>query len=80
MSTLKSLVETTVRFVVLEPDAVEVQEARDRAGTIFNVRVAPNDVGRLIGKDGRVIGCVRQIVSAAAQKTRQRIGVKVLTD
>ena len=47
---------------------------------LYNVTVAPNDVGRIIGKDGRVITCVRQLVGAAGSKHRQKAIVKVLTD
>jgi len=59
---------------------VQVTEGRDRAGTIYTVRVSPNDVGRIIGKEGRVITCIRHMVSAAAAKARLRVTVKVVTD
>lgn len=77
---LKALVETTIKLVVQEPDVVQVSESKDKYGLVFNVQVAPNDVGRLIGKDGRVIGCIRQIVGAAGQKARLRASVKVVTE
>ncbi len=78
--TLKPLVETLVRLIVMEPDSASVTESKDRVGIIYNVRVAPNDVGRLIGKDGRVITCIRHLVGAAASKARVRATVKVVTD
>jgi predicted RNA-binding protein YlqC (UPF0109 family) len=76
---LKPLVETLVKSLVEEPDAVVVEEAHDRGVELFNVTVAPNDVGRIIGKDGRVITCVRHVVGAAGSKKRQKTIVKVLT-
>jgi hypothetical protein len=77
---VKALVEEVVQLIVMEPESVSVDQKKDRSGTVYNVRVAPNDVGRLIGKDGRVITCVRHLVSAAAAKAKQRASVKVITD
>lgn len=74
-----ALVETLVKLTVQEPDVVEVNEIQDRGVTVFNVTVAPNDVGRVIGKEGRVISCIRQIVSAVASKDRKRTVVKIAT-
>lgn len=79
-SELAPLVEHVIRLVVSEPDAVSVQESRDRAATIFIVNVAPNDVGRVIGKDGRVISSIRQLVGAAGAKARIKTVVKVPTE
>lgn len=76
---LKPLVESLVKNLVEEPEAVSVEETTDRGVQLFNVTVAPNDVGRIIGKDGRVITCVRHIVGAAGSKQRQKTIVKVLT-
>ncbi|MBX3097644.1 MAG: KH domain-containing protein [Fimbriimonadaceae bacterium] len=74
-----ALVETLVKLTVQEPDVVAVNEVQDRGVTVFNVTVAPNDVGRVIGKEGRVISCIRQIVSAVASKERKRTVVKIAT-
>jgi len=77
---LQPLVEKLVKNLVEEPDAVSVEETEDRGATLYNVTVAPNDVGRIIGKDGRVITCVRHIVGAAGSKQRTKTYVKVVTD
>jgi predicted RNA-binding protein YlqC (UPF0109 family) len=77
---LKPLVETLVKNLVEEPDVVKVEESSDRGTKFFNVTVAPNDVGRIIGKDGRVITCVRHFVGAAGAKQRQKTIVKVVTE
>ena len=77
---LKPFVVTIVKLTVFEPDVVDVEERNDRGTRVFTVKVAPNDVGRVIGKDGRVITCIRQLVSAAGAKAHQRTVVKVLTD
>ncbi len=75
-----NLVEATIKQLVNEPDEVKVNVGADRAATIVNVTVAPNDVGRVIGKDGRVITNIRHFVSAAAGKSRVKAIVKVNTE
>ncbi|MBS1721475.1 MAG: KH domain-containing protein [Armatimonadetes bacterium] len=77
---LQLFVENLVKYTVFEPDAVTVDEKMDRGTKVLTVKVAPNDVGRVIGKDGRVITCIRQLVSATAAKAHQRTAVKILTD
>ena len=77
---LQPLVENIVKNLVEEPDAVTVEETTDRGAQVYNVTVAPNDVGRIIGKDGRVITCVRHIVGAAGSKRRQKTYVKIVTE
>lgn len=77
---LAPFVETIVKLTVFEPDAVSVDERNDRGTRVFAVKVAPNDVGRVIGKDGRVITCIRQLVSAAGAKAHQRTVVKIQTE
>lgn len=75
-----ALVEHLAKQVVSEPDAVSVESRNEREGLTFYVTVAPNDVGKIIGKNGRVIAAIRQFVSAALGKQRKRAYVKVLTD
>lgn len=79
MAGLTPLVEHLVRSLVAEPEAVRVEEKRDRDGVTYLVTVAPNDVGKVIGKNGRVISALRYVVSAAGAKVRQRAFVKVLS-
>ncbi|MDI9641163.1 KH domain-containing protein [Kamptonema cortianum] len=75
-----NLVEAAVKLLVSEPDEVTVSESEDRGAHIYSVTVAQGDVGRVIGKDGRVISCVRQIVSAVGSQSRIKTVVKVNTD
>lgn len=74
------LVQHLVELVVSEPDAVHVDEYKGRDGITYNVRVAPNDIGKVIGKNGRVVSAIRYLVSASAAKGRDRAFVKVVTD
>ncbi len=75
-----TLVRHLVEQLVDEPDVVTVSEQKEREGVVYLVSVAPNDVGRVIGKNGRVVAAIRQFVSAVAAKERQRAYVKIVTD
>lgn len=74
------LVEETIKLLVSEPDTVSVSETKDRNTMVYAVTVSPSDVGRVIGKDGRVISSVRQLISAAGAKSRLKTVVKVNSD
>ena len=77
---LIELVGFLVQGVVAHPDEVEVEEFFDDIGTVYGVRVHPDDVGRIIGKDGRIANALRQIVKAAATKAGTHVMVEILTD
>lgn len=77
---MKEFVQHLVESIVTEPEVVSVSEKQDRDGITFFVKVAPNDVGKVIGKSGRVVSAIRYVVSAAAAKTRQKAYVKVVTE
>ena len=61
-------------------DEVEVEEFFDEIGTVYGVRVHPEDVGRVIGRDGRGANALRHLVKAAATKTGHHVTIEVLTD
>lgn len=75
---MKELVEFIVKSLVDNPDDVRVDEVDDRSGTIVEVSVAQPDMGRIIGKSGRVINSIRSIVQVAAAKRGQRVSVEIL--
>jgi predicted RNA-binding protein YlqC (UPF0109 family) len=77
---LSPLIEYVVKTIVAEPDAVSVNEQTDRNGVTYYVKVAPNDVGKVIGKAGRVVSAIRYVVSAAAAKAKLKAFVKVDTE
>jgi predicted RNA-binding protein YlqC (UPF0109 family) len=77
---LAPLVQHLVSEIVSEPEVVTVEQSADRDGTTYFVKVAPTDVGKVIGKSGRVVSCIRYVVSAAAAKNRHKAYVKVITD
>jgi len=64
----KAVAEHVARSIVDDPDAVVVDVATDRAGVRLSMHVAPGDMGRIIGKRGRVAQALRSLVRAAAAK------------
>ena len=64
--TAVGVLEYLVRELVDEPDAVEVDPVSGRRGTTLEVRVAPGDMGRVIGRRGRMATAIRTVVRAAA--------------
>ncbi len=76
----KPFVEHLVKSVVDNPDSVEVNEEMDRGARTFFVNVAEGDVGKVIGKSGRVVSAIRCVVSAVAAKAREKAFVKVVTE
>ena len=77
---MKELVEFIVKSLVDSPEDVQVNEFTDRSGTIVEVSVAQPDMGRVIGKSGRVINSIRSIVQVAAAKQGQRVSVEIVED
>ncbi len=77
---LIELVGYLVQGIVAHPEEVEVEEFFDDAGTVYGVRVHPDDIGRVIGREGRVASALRLLVKAAAAKTNRHVTVEVLTE
>lgn len=73
----RPFVELLVRQIVEQPEALKIEEELVGNTRTFQVKVAADDVGRLIGKNGRVVSAVRALVSAVAAKNRERAYVKV---
>lgn len=77
---VKNLVKESVRLLVHNQDAVSVAEVDDRGTMVYNVTVDKEDVGRVIGKDGRVVSSLRQVITAVGAKHRYKTVVKVNAD
>ncbi len=75
---LKGLVEFVSRSLVEHPDDVDVQVVNGEKTTVYELRVADGDLGKLIGKNGRTVRAIRTLLSAAAAKTDQRPVLEVL--
>ena len=78
---MRDLVEFLVRALVAEPDAVRVTELDEDDATVLEVRVADDDLGRVIGRDGRVANAIRTIAKAAATaEDAGRVLVEIVED
>jgi predicted RNA-binding protein YlqC (UPF0109 family) len=77
---LIELVGYLVQGIVSHPEEVEVEEFFDEVGTVYGVRVHPEDIGRVIGKEGRVANALRHVVKAAATKAGTHVTVEILTE
>jgi predicted RNA-binding protein YlqC (UPF0109 family) len=65
---VKEVVEYIARALVDDPDAVEVTEVAGERSVIYQLRVAPEDMGKVIGKRGRIVRAIRSVVRAAGSR------------
>ena len=75
---MKDTLEFIARNLVDEPDSVEVTEVEDDRGTLLSLKVAPDDMGKVIGKGGRTARAIRTIMKAASVKTDQHGHVEII--
>ncbi len=75
----KELVEYIVRSMVDDPSQVQVTETEAERTILYEIRVAPGDGGRVIGRGGRVINAIRAIMRAAAGRYRKRVNLEVIS-
>ncbi|WP_312653586.1 KH domain-containing protein [Aminipila sp.] len=72
------LVEAIAKSLVDDPAAVEVKEVEGRQAIVIELRVAPNDMGKVIGKQGRIAKALRTVVKAAATKANKKVVVEIV--
>jgi hypothetical protein len=75
---LKELIDYLVRALVDEPDQVTISEVPGEDSTTYEVRVAPSDLGKVIGKQGRIATAIRTVAKAAAMKDKKRVNVDIV--
>jgi len=74
----KELVTYVAKALVDEPEGVEVNMIEGEKSTILELKVAQADIGKVIGKHGRIAKALRTILSAAATKTGKRVVLEIL--
>lgn len=72
------LVESIAKSLVDHPEEVVVKEVEGRSATVIELRVAPEDMGKVIGKKGRIAKAIRTVVKAAATRSKKKIAVEIL--
>jgi hypothetical protein len=75
---MKDLIEYVARALVDEPEHVRVQEIHAGDETVLELRVAPDDLGKVIGRQGRTARALRTLLSAAATKKRARVALEIV--
>lgn len=75
---MRELVEYVVKRLVDEPDQVEVTESELQKTIVIEVRVAPNDIGKVIGREGRMANALRTLVKATATKQGKNAMVDII--
>ena len=75
---MKELVEVIAKALVDDPESVTVNEHVEKKTTILEVRVADSDMGKVIGKQGRIAKAIRSVVKAAAAKEDKKVIVDIL--
>lgn len=75
---MRDLVEMIAKALVDSPDQVEVKEVEGEATTVLELRVAPADLGKVIGKEGRTARAIRTILGAAGMKLKKRFVLEIL--
>lgn len=78
MASMKELVEFIVKSLVDDPSQVHVSEIEGENLVILELRVGPEDMGRVIGKDGRTVNAIRTLVKVLAAKQGKRVNLELL--
>jgi predicted RNA-binding protein YlqC (UPF0109 family) len=77
---MKELVQYLAKSLVNNPDAVEVKETEGETASVFELRVAKEDLGRIIGKQGRTAKSIRTILNAAASRTNRKVVLEIVEE
>ena len=75
---MKQMIEIIAKALVDHPEKVSVHEVQKERLTVFELSVHPDDMGKVIGKQGRVAKAIRSVVSAAAVKENKRIAIDIV--
>jgi len=71
------LVAAIAKWLVDKPDEVEVKETVDKQAIVIELKVSPDDMGKVIGKHGRIAKAIRTVVKAAATKAGKKVVVEI---
>jgi uncharacterized protein len=77
---IRDLVLEMARALVDIPDSVSVESFKDGDGTVLRLRVAPSDIGKVIGKQGRTARSMRTILGAASMKLKHRFALDIVEE
>ncbi len=75
---MKELVEVIAKYLVENPDEVVVTENKSGEDLVIELKVAPSDMGKVIGKQGRIAKAIRSVVKAASSKYEYKVSVDIV--
>ena len=75
---MRDVIEMIVKALVDDSETVDVREVEQRGATLIEVRVAPNDVGKIIGKQGRTIRALRSLARIGGTKKNRRYLLEIV--
>ena len=75
---MTKLVEAIAKSLVDNPDGVVVTKTDSRQGTVIRLKVDPSDMGKVIGKQGRIAKAIRSVVKAASSKENIKVDVEIV--
>ncbi|OXM84643.1 KH domain-containing protein [Paenibacillus rigui] len=76
---MKDLITVIAKALVDHPDEVQVKAVEDERSITFELSVHPDDVGKVIGKQGRIAKALRTVVTSAAVKESKRVSVEIVS-
>ena len=76
---MKNLVENLVKSLVDSPDEVNIRQTEGDSVLILEIRVGNDDIGKVIGKEGRIANAIRTLVKAAAAKLDKKATVEIIS-
>lgn len=77
---MTKLVEVIAKSLVDNPDGVVVTEKTDRQGTVISLKVDADDMGKVIGKQGRIAKAIRTVVNSAAIREKKKVTVEIVKE
>jgi uncharacterized protein len=77
---MKDLVQYLAKSLVSHPDSVEIQETVDHDTSVFEVKVAKEDLGRIIGKQGHTVKSIRTLLNAAAAISNRKVVLEIVEE
>lgn len=78
MKEVKEVIEFIIKYLVDFPDKVKIIEKKDDSFTVLEISVDPKDIGKIIGRQGRVIKALRKIVKASTIKNNSKIAIEII--
>jgi hypothetical protein len=77
---MTELLSQIIKQIVDDPEAVSVNEVQGERAVVLEIKVAEDDIGKVIGREGRIINSLRQIIKAAAGKRNKRVNIELINE